>query len=323
MTGAAQMIESALKNARLRAADWLIERVETESWTPEIQAEFDAWLAESPANLLAFWRAEDSWKRAGLIGELYSPPTRSIGGNPTWRVMRKATGFVAAIVVAVGTVFLLRAPQGKTYSTPVGGQKTIALLDGSKIELNTDTELQFDADNQRQVTLLRGEAYFRIRHDSSRPFVVIAAGRRITDLGTEFSIRNDTSRIEVALVKGRARVDQDAGWIGTRSAVLTPGDTAVATADSVSVVRKQIRELESALSWRQGLLVFHHTTLAEAAAQFNRYNREKLVIADASTAREEIRGTFRANDAVAFANMAKVVMGLQIESHGDEIVLSR
>jgi transmembrane sensor len=323
MTGATQMTESALKNARFRAADWLIGRVEAESWTPEMQAEFDAWLAESPANLLAFWRAEDSWKRAGLIGELYSPPTRSVRGNPTWRVMRKATGFVAVIVVVVSAIFLLRAPQVKTYSTPVGGQKTIALSDGSKIELNTDTELQFDLNNQRKVALLRGEAYFRIRHDSSHPFVVIAAGRRITDLGTEFSIRNDASRIEVALVKGRARVDQETGWIGTRSAILMPGDVAVATADTVSVVRKQIRELETALSWRQGLLVFHHTTLAEAAAQFNRYNREKLVIGDSSTAREEIRGTFRANDAAAFANMAKVVMGLQLENHGDEIVLSR
>jgi len=317
------MTESALENARFKAADWLIERVETEIWTSEMQAEFDAWLAESPANLLAFWRAEDSWKRAGLIGELYSPPTRSVRGNPAWRVMRKATGFVAAIVVVVGAVFLLRVPQAKTYSTPVGGQKTVALSDGSKIELNTDTELQLDPNNERKVALLKGEAYFRIKHDPSRPFVVNAAGRRITDLGTEFSIRNDASRIEVALVKGRARVEQDVGWIGTRSAVLTPGDVAVATTDSVSVVRKQIRELEAGLSWRQGLLVFHHTTLAEAAAQFNRYNREKLVIGDSSTAREEIRGTFRANDAVAFANMAKAVMGLQIESHGDEIVLSR
>lgn len=325
MSGPTQ-ITSKTASIRQQATEWLVDRAETESWTPEKQLDLDKWLAASPAHLLAFWRAEDSWNRAGLIAEFRpfaprpAPPSRSALS----RVLKGVAALAAVVVATLGVAQYSKQPASLTYSTPVGGQKTIVLADGSRIDLNTDTVLTITNEApQRSVTLEKGEAYFRIKHDADHPFTVMAAGRRITDLGTAFTVHNSRSRVVVALVEGSARVDAPSGSGKAQSTVLMPGDVAVATARTLSVTRTPIPELKTALSWRRGLLVFHHTTLAEAAAEFNRYNQKKLVIEDAGTARLELRGTFRANDAPAFAQMAKAVMGIQIEYRGDDIVLRR
>ncbi len=68
--------------------------------------------------------------------------------------------------------------------------------------------------------------------------------------------------LKLRWVEGRARVDES-GQLQNRSVVLTPGDVAVATSRSMSVVKTTPKELASALSWRSGVLVFPHTALAE------------------------------------------------------------
>lgn len=311
---------------RLRATEWLIERAEPESWTTDDQRELDAWLGASPAHLLAFWRAEESWNRAGLVAEFRPFPPKSVERRVfNWSVLMKGAAVLAVVgIVAMGATQFSSQPASQIYSTAVGGQKTIMLADGSRIDLNTDSLLVIDQGaRQRSVTLEKGEAFFRIKHDVEHPFTVVAAGHRITDIGTAFTVRNTASRVVIALVEGSARVDSMSGPAGLQSKVLKPGDVAVATAETISVTKTAIPELETALSWRRGLLIFRHTTLAEAAAEFNRYNQQKLVIEDASTARMELRGTFRANDASGFAHMAEVVMGVQVEFHDGDIVLHR
>ena len=74
--------------------------------------------------------------------------------------------------------------------------------------------------------------------------------------------------------------------------MLTPGDVVIATAEFDVRDAETVRTLTSELGWRRGVLVFEHTTLADAAAEFNRYNREKLVIADTAAGRRTIGGTF-------------------------------
>lgn len=322
MTG----IHSQAPAIRAQATEWLIEREETESWTAQNQAELDAWLAQSPAHLLAFWRAEDSWSRAGLIAELrpFAPrvePQRRV----RWPLLLKgAAALAAAAVLALGATTYFRAPTQQRFATAIGGQKSIVLTDGSRIDLNTNSVLSVDiGHNRRRVTLLRGEAFFHIKHDAFHPFVVTAGGHRIVDLGTEFLVRNSADRLEVSLIEGRARVEQANARSDASSTLMAPGDVVVATATALSITRKPVPELETALGWRRGLLIFKHTTLAEAAAEFNRYNRQKLVIADPVTARLEIRGTYRANDVASFARLASAVVGLKAEDRGESIVLSR
>ena len=89
-------------------------------------------------------------------------------------------------------------------------------------------------------------------------------------------------------------------------------------AKSVSVRKRPVDLVSTELRWRTGVIVFRYTTLADAAEEFNRYNRNKLVIADPAAARLTIAGTFRTNDVDAFVRLAQHVFGLHVVVHEDE-----
>lgn len=173
----------------------------------------------------------------------------------------------------------------------------------------------------RTVVLKRGEAYFDVRHDEARPFTVLAAGHRITDLGTEFIARTSGDKLEVTLVQGRARLEAAGASVQHHATDLTPGEIAIATANSISVTRIPPRQITNALAWRIGKLAFTHVTLAEAASEFNRYNQTKLVI-DPKVADLQVSGTFDAGSVGTFANMARFAFGLRVEKRHHEIVVS-
>jgi transmembrane sensor len=314
---------SRAMDVEAQAAAWLRHR-HFWNWTQDEQAKLDAWLTEALAHRVAFWRLNAALARTERLAALRpaDPEERAAANGRVWPMVLRVTAACAIVAVlgAAGVSYYPNA-QEETYATPVGGREVITLGDGSHVELNTDTVLRARA-NHRAVELVRGEAYFQIRHDAAHPFAVTVGGHRVTDLGTKFLIRDEPDHVEVALIEGRARIDAiDKGR--AHSAVLTPGDVAVATADKMSITTKSTQSLVSALGWRSGVLVFKYTTLAEAAAEFNRYNRKKLVIADSASARLTIVGTFPVDDVAAFTDVVQDIMRLRVAQRGDEIVISR
>jgi len=305
-----------------RAIKWVVDRHVAESWTEHNQNELDAWLKESPAHFVAYWRAKDSWNRTELLGALRSlRPVRPQRQRPQWT--RRAAVAAAALLLGVAAMVYLSKPTETRYATAIGSRQTLTLRDGSQIEMNTATALRIETSgNQRSVTLERGEAYFRIKHNSKRPFVVTVANHRIVDLGTEFSVRTDGSRTHVSLVEGLARIDNLGADGKARSTLLKPGDVAVATARSVSVSKETQPQLANQLAWRRGILVFDNTALADVAAEFNRYNDKKIVIADQAVAHLRIMGSFQANDLQAVTNIAREVFKLRVMQKRDEILIS-
>jgi transmembrane sensor len=152
---------------------------------------------------------------------------------------------------------------------------------------------------------------------------VKVAGHLVTDLGTKFLVRADTNRVEVALTEGSARIDSFNAGLNRRSVVLKPGDVAIAAGKYLSVTKSSRQRLADTLGWRHGVLIFDHTTLAEAADEVNRYNKKKLVIADAEAGRFMIGGTFPTNGVETIAAAAKDFFGLRVDDRGDEILISR
>ncbi len=306
------------------AIEWLLARDEAESWSAEDQVRLDAWLNESPAHLLAYWRAKSGWKRTEVLNALRPLRPQGISAPAErwvrWRLPLAAAS-VAAVAMAGLTATNWNTPRYVTYATDVGGHKTLALGDGSQIELNTDTVVRLPRGKGRQVILEKGEAFFQVKHNEANPFVVTTSTGRVIDLGTKFSIRQGASGVKVVLVEGRARFEGGEGE--HRSVVLDPGDVVLATADSVSLTKKPALELKNDLGWRQGMLIFRHITLGDAAAEFNRYNKEQIVIADAAVARLEIRGTFHTADVALFARMAEKALRLRISTQGNEITITR
>ena len=308
------------------AAAWL-RRQQYFDWSDVEQAEFDAWLAKSNNHAAAYWRLKAAWARTERLAALRSPPSSPAGpakSKRNWSLIRRSVAGLSLLVVIGVAAMILLQPGPKTYSTPVGGRETVALSDGSSVDLNTDTILQADfARGRRTVEVEQGEAFFRVKHDTSSPFTVIAAGHRIVDIGTSFLVRTSANRLEVALVSGRARLEPSNASIQQASKILTPGDVAVATADALNVSKKLPNELTDKLAWRRGALVFHNTSLADAADQFNRYSDTKLVVPDAHAGALTINGTFRTDGIEQFARATSDVFGLRVEHRGGDIVMGR
>jgi transmembrane sensor len=307
-----------------RAADW-VQRRNFWDWSETDQAELDAWLDEALSHRIAYWRFAAAFERTARLAAL-RPPEEAHAGKIWAKWIRRASigGAVLFVAVAlgIGVSLLLPELQEKTYATAIGEHETISLADGSQIELNTDTIVNVRASARaRTVSLVKGEAYFEIRHDAARPFIVTAGERRLTDVGTKFLVRRDADRVAVSVMEGRVKLDTPDKQAAP--AMLATGDTVLATANTLSVTRKPAQELFGELGWRRGLLVFRHTTLGEAADEFNRYNAQKVVIADTKTASLQVNGTFRANDVEAFTGAAQEVFGLRVDNRGGEIVISR
>jgi transmembrane sensor len=318
---------SRAEEVETRAADWLLAKRASESWTDGDQQALDEWLLESPAHLLSYWRIEETWNRAQRLKALRPPMGIRMslsGGRTRSHAVGLAMVLALSAVVAAYWLNAFQEPPAKRYATPVGGHLTLALSDGSLIELNTDTILSIsNSPAQRSATLIKGEAFFEIKHDAARPFAVRIGDHLVTDLGTKFVVRTEGAKVRVALLEGKARFETESTEASAQSTDMSPGDVVIATRDGMTLHHKTTGELANSVGWRRGVLVFDNTTLAEAARELNRYNLEQVRVVDPAVARLTIGGTFADNDVPALVNTAKQVFGLTVTRRGNDIVISR
>jgi len=311
----------ALSEIEAEAAAW-VRRRNFWDFSAEDQAALDAWLAESISHRVAYWRMESGFARTEKLVALRDPKSEAAFAGRRFPVLMGIAAALALFaVIGLGARQFVMHPQDRVYSTPVGGHERIAFADGTKIELNTDTVLRARmTTDRRMIWLEKGEAYFQVKHDPAHPFTVMVGDRRVTDLGTAFLVRRDESRMELAVVQGRVRFDTGTA---RRPDTLTSGDVLTASGSTVSEAKRSKSALENELGWRRGVLVFDNTTLAIAAEEFNRYNRQKIIITDPAAARLAMVGTFPIHDVAAFTDAAQDVFKLRVENRGSEIVISR
>jgi transmembrane sensor len=317
-----------------RAADW-IAREDGQAWS---QADADAlrsWLDAATAHRVAYLRLRAAWDRADRLSTLRAPSLPAIRRRPGLKTSRTVVRVAVAAGLLIAGALMVRPTSvgpGQILSTPVGAQERIVLSDGSKLELNSDTHVVADVTRTRRLVILKkGEAFFDVRHDPAHPFVVIAGDRRITDLGTRFSVRLDGGMVKVVVEQGRVRIDTTkpaplapTARLATaieQKAVVDQGGVAVAGDKAVLVVHQDTAQIARDLSWRYGLLNFNQTTLAEAADEFNRYNTRKLVV-EGTAASIRIDGAFRSDNIVGFAHLLEAGFGLKVEETGDTIKIS-
>jgi transmembrane sensor len=316
-----QMADSA-QAINSRAADWVIARREHE-WTDALQSELNAWLAQSPAHMVAYLRIDSAWSRADRLNALR--PSATAPDTARLRPLFVRASIAFAALLAVGVVvspFVHLGQDAKTYSTALGGHATIALNDGSQVELNTDTVVRIsDKKDERRVWLDKGEAYFDVRHDPVHPFLLSIGDHRVLDVGTKFTARRDALQTRIAVAEGSVRFEPAASG---KQVTLVRGDVLVAAPQAVSVSKESAQDTAVALGWRAGVVTFRHATLADAAAEINRYDAKRIVVADSAARAMKISGTFPIRNATLFAHLVGVGLGLRVEDRNlDVIVISR
>jgi transmembrane sensor len=130
-------------------------------------------------------------------------------------------------------------------------------------------------------------------------------------------VRRDAGNIRVVVTEGKVRVE-----IAERpTASLTAGAVALTTDAGTFVQVSSLSDAEDYLAWLRGVLVFHESTLAEAAAEFNRYNSRKIIIADSAVGPMRIAGAFRSSNLDGFVRLLEQGYPIRFVQQEDRIVL--
>lgn len=325
-----------------RAAEWLAHR-DSESWTASDDVALQAWLNESTANRVAYLRLGAAWHQAnrfkalgagvkpGVVpapGEWFQTkatklPEVSAASRQAFHHPYRAVAASVLIAIAVSIGWFLWST-GPTYSTEVGGLEAVPLPDGSKATLNTNSEIRVAVtETERRVDLKQGEAFFDVAKDPRRPFVVKAGAKRIVAVGTKFSVRREGDDVRVVVTEGQVRIERGRGGGREQVAQLSAGAIARATDVGTLIQQKPLPEAEELLSWRSGYLVFRDMPLADAVAEFNRYNAKQIVIEDARVAAIRIGGNFRSTNVDAFVRLLEDGFPIRVERRDDQIILAR
>lgn len=320
------------------AAEWILKQHSGE-WAEADAVELQRWLEAATTHRIAYLRAQATWNEASrlkVLGAGLAPgvvpsaddfndsaffkqrpghsdlPVRRI---PAW-TKEVAGALAASALLLVGGYFTLnnRTVPVAQYSTAVGVLSAIPLSDGSKITLNTDSEIQLQmTGKERSAKLGHGEAYFEVAKDPQRPFVVTAGQRRVVVLGTKFSVRRINEELQVVVTEGRVRIgDSQVG----------AGGVARVTGTRIAIEQRPLSEVEELLSWRSGFVVFHETPLADAVAEFNRYNKRKVVIHDAGVAALKVSGNFKVAYLDSFIGLLEDGFPVSVERQDARIVLT-
>lgn len=275
-----------------QAAAWIARLRAGDSGRADQRA-FARWLAADPANAAAFDRMLELWRDLGALRAL---PLEIPAPAPRRLRRRHLAGALAA---GTALVLLLVYPRSTTpppleLRTAVGGFDTVVLEDGSELMLNTDTALRVRlAADARTVQMERGEAFFRVAHDASRPFTAVCGPAQVTVIGTAFNARCEETGMEVLVERGRVRFGgrRDA----TAMRMLEAGDRAQFTRAAGLGTVETVRPA-AALAWRQRRLVFENASLAEVMAEMQRYLEPTLRLADAGLGQLRVSGVFGTED---------------------------
>ena len=194
------------------------------------------------------------------------------------RFVKYASSIAAIFIVAIGLLQIFRSkPEMKRFTTP---QKTdLYFNDGSFACMNKNSEIDYPEKffgDTREISIF-GEAFFNVRSNKEKPFIVKAGDYRIEVLGTKFNVKNiDEGKYEVYLEKGKVSVyHKDSP---DKNKILLPGQMVLLSKDGISY---ENNFSENYLSWKNDKLIFHNSLLKDAIVDIENYYGVSISIDDA------------------------------------------
>lgn len=294
------------------AADWAI-RLAGSPLTFAEQAELDAWLAKSPQHRTAFDYAQSTWLQLDLLkadpGPLradmdFAFPAEAlpipVAAKPRrWRMAGTTT--VSLLMVGLVSSFWFGNPVTALradYRTGVGEMKTVALDDGSRVNLGPDTAIAVHfTGKERRVEVLAGVASFSAVSRNlagGRSFVVEAANGEAKALGTRFVVDHAPRSVRVTVLEHNVDVSATSAAGIYAHAVVSPGKQL--SYDDRGLASVSDAMAGEADAWQRGKLMLVDMPLRNVVAQLNRYRHGKIIVLNDRLANERVSGVFHTND---------------------------
>jgi transmembrane sensor len=342
------------------AGDW-VARLDR-GLTPDEAVQLAAWEAADPqhaaelARLNRTWHSLDTADEIPAVMEMAREVDEARARTVRFRRFRPwvvGAFAAAAAVVLVGIGQRPAAPShppassallpaARSYAVVPSSSQRLTLADGTEVVLNANSAVEPAFTRaERRVRVLRGEAHFNVMKDPDRPFLVQAGDVIVRAVGTSFNVRLAAAAVEILVTEGKVTVanategslllsgpNSEAGeslspavaaplLIAGQRVVLAGTKPAAAAAVEVTA-----SDIERALSWQGTQLIFERTTLEEAVAAFNSFNKCQLTLGDPRIRDRRLGGTFRADNLDAFVRLLETGFEVTAERRGvNEIVL--
>lgn len=276
------------------AAHWCM-RLHASDCTAQERQAFEQWLKADPLHAFEYEAMQEIWDVAEDLPRLdtVTPIGRGKPATP-WRTFGIAAAVCAlALPLAAYSGWNLGwLPNSYQHFEAGNAIRQVTLSDGSQVELNLGTELTFsNYKDQRRVTFKKGEAFFKVSHDASHPFVVKAGDGRIRVTGTQFNVWMYEDQVRVNLIEGSVLVssNDDLPGDGLR---LEPSMQARYKHGDFTPQISQTYANDTSLTWRHGKLVLDDLSLSEALPLINRYLTNPVMVADNSTGAIRLGGIY-------------------------------
>jgi transmembrane sensor len=316
------------------AARWLMRLGDAPDDAATFEA-FEDWRDASPEHSQAFEDVQASW---ALFGDQAAAPELLVlrrdalgraGGTGKRRGLDRRGLAAGLAALAAGPLAIygwrrLHPDAGQTLRTTIGEQRTVTLSDGSRVSLDANTLVKVAySPALRLAEVVEGRAHFEVARDKARPMKVRAGTRTVTALGTAFTVEHEGERVVVTLVEGRVAVTETASARGVAPPPkeLVPQQQLVFAADAAPRMHEAV-DVERAMAWREGKLVFDDESLADAVARMNNYSRVKIVVEDDPARTLRISGIFNAGDTPAFVEAVQSYFPVDV-STGESVVQIR
>lgn len=216
-----------------------------------------------------------------------------------FRIHPWLTGIAAALVLTLSITFLFLHTGDTDYSkatvlklvSPAGKQEKITLSDGTQVTLNCGSTLTYTSrfgEKKREV-YLEGEAFFNVKHDDHKPFLVHSDRLHVQVLGTSFNVRayRSDKKTTVSVASGKVGVNNHKK---SATYMLLPGDLLSYNQDNE--FKKDKIKAEDILAWQKGILLFRLETIREIAPVLERFYGVSINIQPASASKKQITASF-------------------------------
>ena len=291
---------------RREASDWFI-LLREDAEDAALRARFDVWLNSDHRHCLAWESMNETFAVIGAVKPLHSsdycghePRLAAPAISPAAfksrqrRIWRAGAGGAAALAACV--LLAVAGPQfwlslKADHVTGISAEKTVRLADGTEIDLAPKTAITVaEGADGRDVQLLYGEAWFKVRHDPAHPFKVQAGKVLVTDVGTQFDVSlQRQGQVTVSVGEGEVNV-VDGSTPSLPPHDLRAGDWLRVTADHT--VKTGTEDAALAGLWRQGELQVRGETVAAAIDEIRPWYSGVIILTNAQLGRQSVTGIY-------------------------------
>jgi transmembrane sensor len=324
----AEAADAEIANA---AVDWLV-RLQGETVTERDWLDFDAWLTASPAHaqaydaVLAFDQRLDLDARFAEAEPVGAPLTSNVVPlRPARRAWVWSAGAAIAAAFVAGAVLVpskgLMGGRETTYVTGVGERRTIALEDGSRIDMNAASRVTVRFERHaRRIKMDDAQVFFDVAKDSSRPFLISAGDTQVRVVGTQFDVRRRDGKVAVnvqrGLVEVRPHLARDAAPYRLR-----PGQGLSHREGQTADAKLQAVAVEEVAGWRQGRLIYRDQPLSQIAGDMNRLFPRPVKLGDAEAANMRLSGVLIVDEQDAMVDRLSHLLPVRTTTTKDAIVI--